>query len=182
MNKYVKYITFAACLAVGSGGVWYYIHQSTQSVQLVEFEYNRDSDFIKKLFQDNWYWLVASDTYDVDYMLFNKASSKRSEDFGNLTIKTLYDNDEPLGFIAYYKKSFYVGFILFVSVGAEYRSRGYAKYMMQQALNDLRCQNVLRVRLVTRVENYAAQKVYTSLGFNEESRDDTFVHYQLRFD
>lgn len=173
---------FAVSAAIGVGGVWYYTHQPTQSVQLIEFEYNRDSDFIKKLFHDNWYWLVASDTYDVDYMLFNKASSKSPEHVGNLTIKTLYDDNDPLGFIAYYKKSFYLGFILFVSVDAEYRSRGYAKYMMQQALNDLRCHNVLRVRLVTRVENYAAQKVYTSLGFKEESRDDTFVHYQLRFD
>lgn len=181
MKRSLKYsiVLFIGTLFVSGGLYQLYQYAHREPLYMRDFDYQRDASFIKKLFEDNMYWLVAADEYDVDYMLIHKKTNNDPRRDEKLTIKTLYNENEPLGFIAYFKQSFYSGGIRFVCVDNTFRSRGYAKYMVQYALRDLKRQGVSSVRLVTRTINYPAQKVYTSLGFVEESRNNEFVYYKL---
>lgn len=181
MKRNLKYgIALFACTTLIVGGayqIYQYVHR--EPLYMRDFDYQRDASFIKQLFEKNWYWLIAADEYDVDYMLVHKLTNKDPRRAEKLIIKTLYHEKDPVGFIAYFKQSFYSGGIRFVCVDDAYRSRGYAKYMVSYALRDLKRQGISSVQLVTRTVNYAAQKVYTSLGFVEERRNDEFVYYKL---
>jgi len=113
-------------------------------------------------------------------MLDNRASSKRPECKNNLTIKVDYENGEPAGFVAYYPKAFYEGFVLFVAVDQNFRSRGIAKNLLGYAINDLKSKGSTIIRLQTRLINKPARKVYSGMGFEETWNDGEFIGYEKR--
>src|SRR6516225_3076325 len=173
---------FTSSLFIGGGIIAIHHYYKTQRVtEILDFDEERDKPFILDIFKNDWYWLVSeySTDFSPEYMLHYHASSKNPEHVGNLTIKTLYDNTNPIGFVAYYKKSFYDGFILFLAIRKEYKAKGYGKKLLQYAIDDLKSRFVNKIRLVTRVSNAAAIKLYTKSGFKETSRDgDGFVYFQ----
>jgi ribosomal protein S18 acetylase RimI-like enzyme len=144
--------------------------------------YNATSDraFILDIFQKNWYWLVSeySTDFSPEFMLDTRSSSRNIHDRGNLTIKVYHKQGVPVGFVAYYVKTAYQGFILFLAVDEQYRSRGYARRLMGYALQDLKKRGCIKARLVTRVSNTKGQKVYTGLGFKEVERYNGFITYE----
>jgi ribosomal protein S18 acetylase RimI-like enzyme len=139
-----------------------------------------DKSFILDVFQKNWYWLVSeySTDFSPEYMLDTRSSSRSAHDLGNLTIKVYHQQGAPRGFVAYYVKSAYQGFILFLAVAEQYRSRGYARELMGYALQDLKSRGCIKARLVTRVNNTRGQRVYTGLGFKEVERYSGFITYE----
>jgi ribosomal protein S18 acetylase RimI-like enzyme len=176
-----KWILLSLCsilLIGGTIGAYFYYQQLPR---IVEFDEERDTPFILDIFKNDWYWLVSeySTDFSPNYMLHYRASSKAPENLGNLTIKALYLKNQPVGFVAYYKKNFYEGMILFLALLKEFRSKGYAYKLLQDAMNDLKSRFVTKIRLVTRTVNYPAIKLYTRAGFKETSRDDDgFVYFQ----
>lgn len=139
-----------------------------------------DREFILKLFKNNWYWLVSeySTDFSAQYMLDNKSSSKESKNTGNLTIKMYYEDSKPVGFIAYYMKELFVGYILFIAIDEQSRGKGSARKLLEYAINDLKNRQALSIQLVTRVSNLRGQKLYTGMGFKQIWTDGEFVRFE----
>ncbi len=176
-----KWILFSICSAMLIGGITVTYLYYTQQPDIVDFDEERDTPFILDIFKNDWYWLVSEYSTDFSpmYMLHYRASSKAPENIGNLTIKAMYIKNQPVGFVAYYKKNFYEGFILFLALLKEFRSKGYAYKLLDHAITDLKSRFVTKIRLVTRTINYPAIKLYKRFGFKETSRDDDgFVYFQ----
>ncbi len=187
MNSTHRRLLLVALLILGSGigaTIWYaryHTQVAAAPLTIMDFDTERDKSFILDIFKNDWYWLVSEHSTDFspEYMLQNRASSKAPEHVGNLTIKVGYVDQEPVGFVAYYKKSFYDGFILFLALRSQFRSKGYAYQLLQHAINDLKSRFVTKIRLVTRTVNAPAIKLYTGIGFRETDRDDEgFVYFQ----
>lgn len=184
LKKIFLSFSFLFLVAITLGGaIWYY------SVSYVEnniTDYNpcRDRSFILNLFKTNWYWLVSDDSKDFspEYILDNRASSRKPEHKGNLTIKVYSVGGSPVGFVAYHTKKLFEGFILFLAVEEKYRKMGYAKKLMDYALEDLKNRGMSVVRLVTRVINKPARNLYESMGFKDYWTDGTYIRFEKRLD
>ena len=160
-----------------------YFFPLAQTEQIVDFQPERDTVPIVKLFDDNWYWLIADatkDEYSPEFMLKNRSVDKKPENFGKLTIKVLRERDKFAGFVAYYKKSFYRGFLQFVGVDSAFRGKGYGEKLTRFAVNDLFSQGVGVVELLTRTDNVKARSLYKKIGFKEVWVDGGFVFYSIR--
>lgn len=167
----------ASILAASGAGIYYYQHQDQGPIY--EYCFDRDAQDIKDLMIQDWYWLISSPDYQVDFMLKNRAPNhKDPRYFGKMDIKVLRVNGAFAGFVTYYKKSAYEGTVLFLAVRPEFRGKRYAQMLLDYAVEQLKKQGSLYVRLVTRTNNLKAQAVYVRDGFDELGRDDEFVYYQ----
>ena len=175
-KRWFKITALAVAFCFLLSGLTYYYYNATSGIY--EINVTRDSDFIHKIFEKDLYWLTTQSSHDTDYMLRHKASSKDPQHTGNLTIKVAYEGSTPVGFIAYYKKNFYIGYILFIDVIDTFRAKGWGKRLLEYGVNDLVKKGCKRIELVTRTSNTAAQKLYSSYGFKETSRDEGFVHFE----
>lgn len=167
-----------ACILIASflGGFYYYSH--IPNTGIYNFNERRDSAFILDIFKKNWYWLIAEGSdFSPEHMLKYRASSKNPEDIGNETIKVLYDQKEPVGFVVYRKKKFYEGFIHFVAVDEKARSKGYGLQLVKYAVQDLIKQGMKKITLVTRTNNIPAQTIYKKAGFQETKIVNGFVYF-----
>ena len=187
MNKNVKKLIIISSLlttvVIGSYFLFKAPRQETIDAEgIVDFSDSRDTDFILNIFDCDWHWLISeySKGYDPKYTLQYRTSSHRPEDRGNLSIKMGYDGDKPVGFVAYYKKTFYAGYLLFLDVIPEYRAKGWGAKLAKYAVHDLIKRGAQTVGLVTRTTNHAAQKLYKRLGFKEVARDEGFVDFEYR--
>ncbi len=168
---------------IGATAYYYYAPTPVPVVSdsIIPFDYARDAQNIKQTFIDDKYWLLSSEDYDVEYMLANKAPNKREPRYvGKLNIKVLYENNQFVGFIAYYLKNFFLGQILFVDVKQEFRGKGYAQKLVKHAIEDMKKQGATMITLVTRTSNISAQSVYKKLGFTVSLEEDGFVYFELR--
>ncbi|MBA3751642.1 GNAT family N-acetyltransferase [Candidatus Dependentiae bacterium] len=170
-------IGLALICGVGVGG-WYYQTQVGEGIY--EYSSSSDKQFIVNLFKENWYWLIHdySKNFSTEFMLDNRAASQTdSRTFGILNIKAYRIKGEPVGFIAYYPGALYEGWILFLGVDKKFRSRGYARKLMQYAIDDLKKKGCRIIRLNTRTDNTAGRKLYESLGFKQDWTDGAYVIY-----
>lgn len=145
-----------------------------------EFNEVRDTAFILDAFKRDWYWLVEGFDFSPENLLKYRSVARRPDLKGKVKIKVAYEGKTPVGFVVYYPKSFSVGFINFVDVNPEFRSQGWAYKLVDYAIKDLIKEGVTRITLLTRSNNYAAQKLYTRYGFQETSRDEGFVYYDYK--
>jgi ribosomal protein S18 acetylase RimI-like enzyme len=170
-----------ALVAILIGIGYYFIGQSSE--RIVDFNQARDSAFILDLFKKDWYWLVGEGSdFDPEYMLKYSASSKKPEDIGNQTIKVMFVDNKPVGFIAYHKKKFYEGVIHFIDINEDFRSKGYGQKLLKYAIADLKKHGVTKITLVTRTNNYPAQAIYKKAGFKEVWQTNGFVYFEHRVD
>jgi ribosomal protein S18 acetylase RimI-like enzyme len=173
-----KLLLGAAICAAFGGGIYYYGRKPQGPI--CEYQESRDKAEILALFNSDWYWLTASEDYDPVFMLDRHAPNKRDERYyGALKIKVLREQDQFIGFIAYYRKTFSEGFILFVTIKPELRGKHYAEKLMHYAEKDLKSMGVSMIRLVTRTTNHRAQKLYDRLGYGVIERDEVggFVYF-----
>ncbi len=174
----IKLITIFLSILVGSTATYYF---TTPPFSIVEFDYNRDKQFIADQFDADWYWLTAqsrTETDPVKQFQLHAVSLRYPQTYGKLIIKMMYVKSQPVGFVAYYNKSFYEGVILFVDVNKEFRGKHYAEKLLRYAINDLFDHGVSIVRLITRPTNTSARALYERVGFKQYDIDDTFVHYE----
>jgi Acetyltransferases len=177
-SNLLKLLAVAVVGALLATGLVYKVAYSEKS-QITDFVYSRDAESILKIFDIDWYWLVASskEEYSADFMLKNRTYDKDPANFGKLTIKVLRDNDRLAGFNAYFKKKFYEGFLLYVGVDRDFRGKGYGEKLTKYAVNDMFADGCSVVKLVTRVANTKARSLYKKLGFEETLIDNGYVYY-----
>jgi|GEM_PF-471975 len=175
------------CFAIGFGIYWHWYKkplsvQTSTNPNIRVYEESRDWPFILDMFDKNWFWLVAQtrEEYDPNFDFKHLTWSTNPYNFGKLNVRVYYADNEPAGFIAYYKKNFYEGHVWYIAVKEEYRKKGYAKQLLKYAIQDLFNQGCQIVTLLTRLINTPARTTYTHLGFAETRHDDTFIYYALR--
>ena len=174
--KWLYGILLGMSVIAAGGGIYYY---QQQQGPIYEFNDQRDTQDITDLMKQNWYWLINSNDYQVDFMLKRRAPThKNPRYFGALQIKVLRKEGQFIGFVTYYKKSAYEGTVLFLAVKSEFRGKRYAQLLLDYAVNDLKKRGADYVTLVTRPNNVNAQAVYVRDGFTEVGRDDTYVYYE----
>lgn len=136
----------------------------------------RDSEFIRRLFKENWNWLIPEGQgFALDAFLDLRPTRPGKP---VSTIKVLYENNKPIGFTAYQKENFYTGEFRFLAVDTPYRGKGYSQKLMCHALQELRSQGLSRVELQTRLDNKPALALYEKLGFKELWRDAPYVRFE----
>jgi len=178
-----KHLTKIAGLIIFAGLVaatfYYYLPYTNGSeTNIRDYNETKDTQEILDLIAKDRYWLIASDDYSPEFMLKNRAPNvQEKEYYGKLNIKVLYQGDNFVGFVAYYLKNFFTGHLLFLAVKEEFRGKGFAKQLMDYALNDFKKQGASMVFLVTRTSNTKAQSVYKKTGFTETERDNEFVYF-----
>ncbi len=147
---------------------------------IFQYQPQRDREAILQLFEENWEWLVAqspqeySASYRIDYKAFSKAPSA----VNRLSIDVFRMHNATVGFVAYYMKTAYKGFVLFLVVRHAYRGHGIARQLLTHAVEQLRKRGARIIELVTRVDNYSAQRLYERFGFRRVREDSTFITYQ----
>lgn len=181
-----KLITVAAVLILLSFGasVFYYYAPQPMFVSnepISDFQDERDTQDLLKLFEKDRYWLISSEDYDPAWALKTRSPNKRDNRyFGKLHIKVLRENGQFLGFVAYYMKNFFLGQLLFLGVNPDFRGKGYAQQLMKYAIEDMKKMGASMITLVTRTSNTSAQSVYKKLGFSVTHEEDGFVYFELR--
>lgn len=172
-----RHLLFLSILTAGVGGVYYYVSHQQERFQIKDFEYNRDASHILELFEKHWYWLVEGDNFEPDAMLKYQAPNGNPQRANQMHIKTLYDNNNFVGFTSYYPKSNNVWWYNFVAIKEDQRAKGHASRLVHYAIDDMKSLGAKVITLVTRTSNIGAQKVYKRAGFKETYRNDGFVYF-----
>lgn len=175
----LKKIVLIGLLILGGGVAYYW---SLPQYHVLTYDNDRDRQFIEKLFDKDWYWLTAQSRQETntDLWFVQKSPSTDQRYHGALIIKVLRVANDPVGFVAYYRKSFYEGYILFIDVVEQHRRKKYGRILLQHAIDDLVHQGVQVIRLVTRPQNLPAQTLYRATGFKEYERNDTYVYFEKK--
>ena len=183
-----KFAVFTAVFSLFIAGLVYFF-PLTKSEQIVDFNPERDTKPIVQLFDKNWYWLIAAcpsedssvrDEYSPEFMLKHRTMDKNPANFGKLIIKVLREKNRFAGFTAYFKISFYRGFLQFVAVDSAFRGKGYGEKLTRYAIQDFFNMGIGVVELVTRTNNIKARSLYKKIGFTEDNIEDGFVYYSIR--
>ena len=171
---YTKIFLLILGVAALGGSLWYYKSHTSEGVY--DYDPTLDRAFIINLFKNDMYWLISdysAKDYSVERMLDYKASSRETS--GDLILKTYRVKGQPVGFTAYYIQELFIGRILFVSVDKAFRSKGYARKMVNYVIADLKKRGVRIIRMITRTDNIPAQKLYKSIGFKEFWTDGAYM-------
>ena len=179
--------TTVALLSIMVGaGIAYYVSQARETGPIYDFNESRDADAVHKIFKDDWYWLSNReyDVQNIDFVLKTHSPNEyEPRYYGKMDIKVLREDDTVIGFITYYMVNFYEGKILFLAINPDFRGKRYGEPLLKYAINDFfNNRGASVVRLVTRVDNAPARKLYTRIGFQETGIDeeDGFVHFAIR--
>ncbi|MCL5874862.1 MAG: GNAT family N-acetyltransferase [Candidatus Dependentiae bacterium] len=187
-NKIRLLIALAISIGLGavvSGLIYKNYTHIQEEKDIYPYDAARDEADIHQLIKNNWYWLIATPDYyfkdKIDFILHNMAPSMyEPRYFGKLQINVMRKDSNFIGFVAYYKKSFYVGQVLFLAVDEKYRGKRYAQILLDSALENLKNDGCQLARLPTRTTNFKAQSVYKRAGFTEYDRDEGYVYYEKK--
>lgn len=168
-------------LTAGAAGIVLYTsyHKTIVDSAITNYEPARDRQFLLDLFKKNFYWLVADEHYNAEYMLDNRASMQYGP-AGDLTIKVYLVDNKPIGFVAYHKLSFYKGRVLFLAVDEAHRKKGYAEKLLRYALKALKDDGSAIIQISTRTDNIRAQSLYRKISGKEVWRDESFVRFEVQ--
>lgn len=172
--------------AVIVGGIIAYTlnhHASCTNDDFYIYTFNddeRDIQDIEATFQDDFYWLTTRDTYDVRAMLKHRTSEFTDPSlYNNMFIYIMRQRvtNAFIGFMSFFKVSFYKGQILFVSVNKAFRGKGYGQKLTEYALEQMKNMGMIKATLFTRTDNKAARKLYERMGFKIASFVGNFGLY-----
>lgn len=175
MKKILGSVALVCACAVGFYfyGVPYFFIDQKNGIRLYQAS---DKETIRALFSHDWRTMV-SEQYDLDFTL-DHATSSQWERKNDLIMKVMQEDGKVVGYSAVYKKAQFWGRILFIIVDKEYRGKGYAKALVMDALRYLFFdQDCLKVTLLTRQYNTAAQTLYEKIGFTVYEDDEYDKHY-----
>lgn len=184
MNKRVLGAILFACVVVGSGVSYRWYQQGSLSVfadkSIRLYAGGKDRALVTKIFKENFYTLTANPDHDFDLMLERRSPNKwETKYFGKMDTYMIYDGDRPAGFISFYMRSTYQGQILFLAIDDEFRGKGYAKKLVQFALDQFKRQGAQVVKIATRTDNKVAQNLYGNFfKFVKENEQDGFIFYR----
>jgi ribosomal protein S18 acetylase RimI-like enzyme len=183
MNK--KFIAVALSgLLLAGGGYWYLTKPKVQEQPvvgsaIVSYCPQKHKIFIRQQFKENWYWLISSPDYDINYALDTHSPNHYEPQYkGKMSIVVLEVEGTPVGFGTYYMRNNFQGEILFIEVAKQFRGKRYAAVLVEYAVADLKKMGAKIIKLATRIDNPGARKLYTRLGFPQVSENRGFVHYR----
>jgi len=135
---------------------------------IYEFNSKRDTAAILNLFDKNWYWLIANESSSPSFYLKYRTPNENPAYFGKLQVKVMRENNELVGFVAYYKEKpeEEEWRLLFLAVDEKFRGKGYGSTLAEYAMQDMIKQGAKKIGLWTRLSN-PAQRIYKRLGFVE---------------
>ncbi|HLC07042.1 MAG TPA: GNAT family N-acetyltransferase [Candidatus Babeliales bacterium] len=171
-------ITLAACGGLGIGIYNYYRHAIPQD-NIYDFNATRDTNAIMDIFNQNWYWLLASPESSPAFMIKHRTYDTNPVHFGSLHIKVLRESDKLAGFTAYYMETPTQGRLLFLAVDHAFRGRGYGRILALRAMQELFKMGADHIALWTRVSNLPAQKIYRELGFQEMFDENGYLYFEF---
>ena len=126
--------------------------------------------------------LTATPDYSPEFMLKYMSPHKWNPKYrGKLHVDVFRPDNVFVGFTAYYMEKPGDGRVLFLAIRPENRGKGYGKTLIRHAIAALKNLGATKVKLVTRTINLPAQKVYSSVGFDETLRDNLegYVNYEM---
>jgi ribosomal protein S18 acetylase RimI-like enzyme len=169
---------FSIALAACGGTAVYYYHNHAPQNGIYDFNPIRDTAPIMDIFNQNWYWLLASSESSPAFMLKHRTYDANPIHFGSLHIKVLRENDKVAGFSAYYMETRLQGRLLFLAVGHDFRGKKYGRTLAVHAMQELFNMGADHVALWTRVSNLPAQKIYRELGFVEKFEENGYLFFE----
>lgn len=199
MNKKSLQIIYSVIIGLAGFGAFYVINKQVQfpartdstltstlninensAPEMRHYDAQRDKEFIKRQFKENWDMLISSPDYSIDDMLDNNSPHQSDiKHRGKLITKVLYYQGQQAGFGSCYMDTDVRGDILFVEVDKNFRGKKLAETIVKTQIEDLKNLGAKTVKLCTRVDNFIAQKLYTRLGFKETHRSKTHVYYRI---
>lgn len=182
-KKLIKIAAVLILVSFGASVFYYYAPPSlcAPASSISDFQDERDTQDLLKIFEKDRYWLISSEDYDPAWALKTRSPNKReSRYFGKLNIKVLRENGQLVGFVAYYMKNFFLGQLLFLAVNPDFRGKGYAQQLMKYAIDDMKQMGASMITLVTRTSNLSAQAVYKKSGFVVTHEEDGYVYFERR--
>lgn len=165
INRSKKIIITGICALLLGFGI--YQVSFYEKGPIYTFNSTRDTKPILDIFDKNWYWLIANEGASPAFMLRHLTPTENPLYFGKLIVKVMRKGNEFIGFIAYYMENRTEGRLLFLAVDSKFRGHGYGHFLAEYAVEDMIDRGAQKIGLWTRLENVAAQKIYTSLGFTE---------------
>jgi ribosomal protein S18 acetylase RimI-like enzyme len=164
-------------LTIVGGIIWWY-GPSLFTKNPIETYKPEDRKAIMKLLKDDWYWMVSEGATDFspDYMLDHHAATLHYAD-NTLSIAVYRTKEGKIaGFVTFHPIEGYKGRIQFLAVAKEFRKKGYAKALLQYAINGLKKQGMCFIEIAVRSNNIAAATLYKKIGFKETwSTPDGFL-------
>lgn len=184
-RAWVKRIAIVLILGAGLGvGYYFFSAQARQSQEfknIVPFEYDRDAEQVKQWFYDDWFWLnTPPGEYDVDLMLKERVINQDPRTAGTLNIYVLREDNQLMGFAAYYMEASAKGRMLFILVNPEARGKKIGEKLVRfvtKQLWDLGAQQIL---IFTRTSNHRAQRLYLRCGYKELTRWDGYMYFIMK--
>ena len=185
LNKGALIASVITLAGVSGVGYWYATKSAPQDYYIYEFnDDERDIREVEKLFEHDFYWLTTRDSYDVRAMLTRRTSEFTNPNMNNnMWIYIMRDKvaDKLIGFVTFFKLSFYKGQILFVSVDEAFRGKRYGQKLAQFVLDKMKEMGMVKATLFVRLDNKPARKLYERMGFKESSRrvEDVGLYYDI---
>lgn len=169
-----KKLSLIFVVGLAAGATWFAFFRQS-GPQIMPFEYDRDHQAIRDIFKRDWDWLIPAGVtekdYSLDLPLKHRAPQQNPFLAGRMHINVLRDGDAFIGFLAYYLKSSNVAFLNFVDINPEFRGKGFAKKLIQHALEQMKARGIKKVEMVTYPFNDRALNLYRQIGFQEVGRD-----------
>ncbi len=184
LKKGALVVSVVTLAGISGVGYWYTTQSATQDYSIYEFnDDERDIRDVEKLFEKDFYWLTTRDSYDVRAMLTRRTSEFTNPNVNNnMFIYIMRDKatDKLIGFVTFFKLSFYKGQMLFVSVDEAFRGKRYGQKLTQFVLDKMKEMGMVKATLFVRIDNKPARKLYERMGFKESSRvENVGMYYDI---
>lgn len=182
-KTHVLILILGLITAIAGGYLVLSRYRSNENSLIQHYKDSRDRHDVIELFRKDWDWLVAGRSYSQGYvedMLDKRTPRQNLLHIGALRFRVLRIDNKVVGFTAFYMKEKHLGWLLFLVIDAQYRSKGYADLMTKDAITELQKMGATKVQLLTRSTNVKAQRVYRRLGFEEYAYDPNgFVYFEI---
>ncbi len=133
---------------------------------------DRDFSTVLRIMNDNLFWISEHSDLATEKVLTLKAPHNDSNRKGQAAIDVVTVDDEPKGFISYFKKSQTQGFIWLLAVDKDQRKKGFGEKLIAHALAELKRQGATYATLAAKAINKPAISLYQKMGFVEERREE----------
>lgn len=155
----ISYIfTFSSLFfAFPQQAIFPFFFQQTKKYELFDYEEIRDLHHIKAIFGNEEKWM-------------GNGSSFHAHNY--TAVKVLYDNNTFAGFIAYKFNTYGStrnGYIAYLGVSRLSKHKGYGRFLLTYACQELTKLGAQEISLETRVDNEPAVKLYQQLGFKSDN-------------
>lgn len=120
------------------------------------------------------------DDFMLDFLGDDKVYYTRYSENENIeSVWIAYEQDLPIGCVAYRKKSPDVGEVKRLFIKKEYRGRGISKQLFSVLKNHARSQGCRKLYLDTRITLEPAVSLYKSLGFDIIFQQGLYVQMEM---